>query len=64
MLYYLAFPRKVVGTLNYSDFKSYFKSYCDTKKDLEFPIVAKENTGKYFGVNLGAWLDGAQQMCK
>lgn len=60
MQYCLAFLRKVIGTLSYSD----FKSYCDTKKDVEFPIVAEENTGKYFGVLLGVWLDGAQQMCK
>lgn len=54
MQYCLAFPRKVVRTLSYSDFRSYFKSYCETKKDAEFPIMAKENTGKYFGVFLGA----------
>lgn len=54
MQYCLAFPGEVVGTLNYSDFKSYFKSHCDTKKDVEVLFVAEQNTGKYFGVHLGA----------
>lgn len=56
MQYCLAFPKKVVETLSFYEVTLgvTLGVTVTQKKDVKFPIVGKENTGKYSGVLLGA----------